>query len=311
MEDISARSIAEPSADLSPYRPEGVGSLDRGTPFREAALRAIVADPRFRAVAEASAAEATAQFQRLDGASRWLLKDLGRTSIYVATFALHAFLGSVTQSGLVATLVAQGVASRARVVAFVDRAIATGRLRVAPGSLPWTQRPLIPNAGFVDVLFDRLAGAFRVMGQIDTGIAAAADRMSNERIMAAAYVAIGRISATAEALGAPALPRMQLFMQRDGGLKLLQALLIRQAPDRDRLLESVSFSKTDVARDCGVSRIHLDTLLRDAEAAGLLTRVGRNGIIFDRALNDSYELWVALQIQGARLVAETILAFET
>ena len=57
-----------------------------------------------------------------------------------------------------------------------------------------------------------------------------------------------------------------------------------------------------------MSRIHLDTLLEDAESQGLLVRAGRGAVTFDPALSDSYELWVAMQVQATRLVAEAVLS---
>ena len=311
MEDNAVMGGAQAWADDAAYLPPAVGELDPKALFSEDALRAIVRDPRFRDVAEALAAEASTNFQGLDAASRWLLKDLGRTAIYVGAFALYAFLGTLTQSGLIAALTASGVASRSRVISFVDRAIATGRLGMSPGPLPWTQRPLTPRPVFVEVLRDLLAGGLRAIGPIDPTVALAARSLSNDRTVAAAYVTLGRTSGAMRSLGAPPLPRIEFFMQRDGGLKVLQELLLDQDPGRARLLEDTRLSKTDIARRSGVSRIHLNTLLEDAEAAGLLTRVGRSRIVFDRALSDSYELWVAIQIQGARLIAETILAHET
>lgn len=311
MEDDAVAGAARTWADDTAHGAPSAGSLDPNALFGEDALRGVVRDPRLRGVAEALAAEASAHFQGLDGASRWLLKDLGRTTIYVGAFALYAFLGTLTQSGLIAALTASGVARRSRVIAFVDRAIATGRLAVAPGSSPWTQRPLIPRPVFVEVLRDLLAGGLRAIGPIDPTVALAARSLSSDRTLAAAYVTLGRTSGALGALGAPLLPRIEFFMQRDGGLKVLQELLLDQDPGRVRLLEAARLSKSDIARRGGVSRIHLNTLLADAEAAGLLTRVGHGRIVFDPALSDSYELWVAIQIQGARLVAETILAHET
>jgi hypothetical protein len=279
--------------------------------FSETALRGVGRGPRFREVAEASAAEAIAEFQRLDPASRWLMKDLGRTSIYMAAYVLSALPGGLTLSGLIAPLVANRVANRGRIVAFVERALATGRLEVAPGPLPWTQRPLILRSAFVEVLRDRAVGALTIIGRVDPTCALAATRLSDDRALEVAYFKTAEITALVQTWGAPHLPRIEFFMTRDGGLKILQGLLLRQPSSRARLLEASTFSKTDLAKRCAVSRIHLDTLLEDAESEGLLVRAGRGAVMFDPALSDSYELWIAMQIQAARLVAEAVLAHET
>ncbi len=276
--------------------------------FFDEALREVARGPRFREVAEASAAEAIAEFQRLDPASRWLMKDLGRTSIYVAAYVLSALPGGLTLSGLIAPLVANRVANRGRIVAFVERALATGRLEVAAGPLPWTQRRLVLRPEFVEVLRDRAVGALTIVGRIDPTSALAATRLSDDRALEVAYFKIAGITALMHAWGAPRLPRIEFFMRRDGGLKILQGLLLSQPSSRARLLEAAAFSKTDLAKRCAVSRIHLDTLLEDAESQGLLVRAGRGAVTFDPALSDSYELWVAMQVQATRLVAEAVLS---
>ena len=296
------------------YMDDGSDAPARLSPsvlFSEAALREVARGPRFRELAEASAAEAIAEFQRLDPASRWLIKDLGRTSIYVAACVLSALPGGLTLSGLIAPLVANRVANRGRIVAFVERALATGRLDVAPGPLPWTQRRLTPRTAFVEVLRDRAVGTLTIVGRIDRASALAATRLSDDRALEVAYLKIAEVTALMRTWGAPRLPRIEFFMTRGGGLKILQGLLLRQASGRARLLEEAKFSKTELAHGCGVSRIHLDTLLRDAGSEGLLVSTGRGAVVFDPALSDSYELWVAMQVQAARLVAEAVVAVET
>jgi len=311
MDDSVRPWSADGAMDGGRPGPDAPWALSAKALFGEEALRAVTRGPRFRAVAEASTAEAMRHYRGLDVASRWLLKDVGRTSIYVAALALHALPGGLTMSGLTSAVVASGAASRGRVVAFVDYALAAGRLDIAPGSLPWTRRPLIPRPAFVDVLRDRLAGFLAVMGPLDPSLTHAAPRLSDNGVLVAGYLRIAQVAASMRALGAPRLTRIEFFLDRDGGMKVLQDLVGRQEPDRARLLEVATISRTQIAQACGVSRVHLNTLLEDAEAAGLLTRVGRNSIVFDPALNDSYELWVAMQVQVARLAADAVLRHQT
>ncbi len=311
MDDSAGASFAQVGLGDTGDSSQAPARLRPKALFSEAALREVARGPRFRGVAEASAAEAIAEFQRLDAASRWLTKDLGRTSIYVAAYVLNALPGGLTLSGLIEPLVANRVAKRGRIVAFVERALGTGHMEVAPGHLPWTQRRLLLCPPFVDVLRDRAVGALNTFGPLDPTSASAALRLSDDRILEVAYMKVAQITALAQSWGVPSLPRIEFFMRREGGLKILQGLLLRQSPGRARLLEAAVFSKTDLARSCGVSRIHLDTLLEDAESEGLLVRAGRGGVVFDAALSDSYMLWVAMQAQGARLVAEAVLAHGT
>jgi hypothetical protein len=190
------------------------------------------------------------------------------------------------------------------VAAFVDYALKAGRLEVAPGSAHWTQRPLIPSPEFFDVLRRRMAGAIRATSPLEPALEWAAERLADDSVLAAVHLRMAYVATNLTSFGAPKLPPIEFFMEREGGLKILQALIGRQDPVRARLLEVAVFSRTEVASECGVSRVHLNKLLEDAEAKGLLVRDGRARIVFDPALNDSYELWAALQVQATRLVAE-------
>jgi hypothetical protein len=73
------------------------------------------------------------------------------------------------------------------------------------------------------------------------------------------------------------VPELQLFFDRNAGLMILFSMLLAGEPD-DTVppARPVTISISATAGRFGVSRIHVRTLLRDAEAARLIERSGEN-----------------------------------
>ncbi len=289
----------------------GQASLDPQALFSDQAMRALTRHAVFRSVAEALAAEAIRHHEQSDAVSRWLLKDLGRSSIYAAALVLHGLPGELTTGGLISVVAAGGVVSRGRVISFVDHALRAGRVAIAPGSAPWTQRLLIPHPVFIDEFRQRVAGPLRAMSPLAPSLGRTADRLSDDSLLALVCWRGGQVATQAERLGARRLPTIEVFLHREGGMRVLQALLLRQDPTRERLLEVADLSRVHVARAAGVSRMQVNLLLKDAEALGVLAYDPGGRIHFHPSFNESYELWVAMQVQGARLIAETVLGHQT
>jgi DNA-binding MarR family transcriptional regulator len=74
------------------------------------------------------------------------------------------------------------------------------------------------------------------------------------------------------------VPDLQLFLDRNAGLMILFSMLLAGEPD-DTIppARPVAISISAIAGRFGVSRVHVRTLLRDAQAAGLIERTGVNG----------------------------------
>lgn len=73
-------------------------------------------------------------------------------------------------------------------------------------------------------------------------------------------------------------PDMELFLDRNAGLMILFSILLAGKND-DTIppRRPVPFSISAIANRFGVSRVHVRTLLRDAEAEGLIRREGPGG----------------------------------
>jgi DNA-binding MarR family transcriptional regulator len=73
-------------------------------------------------------------------------------------------------------------------------------------------------------------------------------------------------------------PELQLFLDRNAGVMILFSLMLAgEAGDTIPPTRPVTMSISAIAGRFGVSRVHVRTLLRDAEAAGLIARAGENG----------------------------------
>ena len=99
-------------------------------------------------------------------------------------------------------------------------------------------------------------------------------------------------------------PEMRLFTDRDAGVMTLFVLMLGADPS-DSLPPSrpVPLSIAALARQLGVSRTHILRLVRDSEAAGLLTRIGDKGeqVAFAPRLREGLQNLVAALFQLALL----------
>jgi hypothetical protein len=240
-----------------------------------------------------------------------MLKDVGRTAVYVAIVILDSLPFGVTPGQLAKICFANSVCSRARALAFVSHGLATGHLVLIPGPQSWTKRRLIPQPAFRDILRGILAGLMGAGQDIAPELSDTIPLLADDRHFAVAMTALGQIATQAARLGVSPIPAIEFFTERDGGLRMLQHLAGRQEPLRARLLDTAQLFKTEVARRCGVSRIHLDTVLADAAQAGFLSMPTPNRVVFAPALDEAFERWVILQIQSLRYIARAMRAAAT
>lgn len=277
-----------------------------GLPFVKARLTDLRRHRLFRSTAECVSRAELETYAGFDATARWMFKDLGRAAMYLALVVLDRMPGGATAGVLVSACVAGGAGSRARVLAFVDRGLSSRCFTLVPGSQPWTKRRLILEGAFRDTLRRSLSGAMNALRNIAPEVADAVPLLCDDDRFAAAAASLAVLARDGPALGMPAMPAVAFFIHRDGGLRLLQDLVGRQEPDRARLLTAARLPMSEVARRCGVSRIHLETLLEDAAAAGLLSRPTRDLVAFSAALNEDFERYVAVQIEGLRFIARAM-----
>jgi hypothetical protein len=276
-------------------------SVDRG--IRDADLLSIRSSPLLRETLDKIARECVAYFTTLDSNGRWMLADIGRTSIYMAALVLDArpeglSMARLTRAAHIATV------SRGRVNDFVERALAAREFVIQPGADAWTQRRMTVRPEFVDRLRRRFAIDARGVVRLDPVLAPAPDLLEDEALFRRFLYWIG-VFASRGRLSVKGPTPMKLFLHSGGGGRLLMALLAAQAPGRARLLQSAPISRAALARDCSVSRPHVNRLLARAEEAGLIQFVGESQIEIGQDLSDAFEgtLTSNLYVTRAALIA--------
>jgi hypothetical protein len=267
----------------------------------EAAVARVRGHPLYLETARRMAVSALEAHAREDLATRWLLKDLGRTSTYTTLAMLDALPEPMTAARLARGLAATGVASRGRVIAFVAYAEQTGRIVVAPGEAAWAQRPLILTQAFYEPLRRRFEATFRAMALIAPEAGEGARLVASDDGVRRANRVLAMLLVARPELGVhTADPLRRIFMMRDAGMRLLQHFVAHRPADGERLLEGGAFSRSDLSRRYGVSRTHINRMIADAEAAGLVTLPRPDRIAFSPALADALEAFYAGQIQVSR-----------
>jgi len=283
---------------------------DIATLLSDDAAAALRASPDFRAVAEQLIADSLANYRTLDAAGRWMLADIGRASLYAAAVILDAQPTGVSATMLTAAAEGNRASSRGRVAQFIRFAQDAGEIVVPPGSEAWTRRRLTLRPAFVDRLRRRsIADASVVSGmvpEIAPLVASLEDDATYRRFLTWAGVL-----ATHERVVGPATP-VTMFLQRRSGMRILYHLALAQAPDRSRLLEEAAISRNQLSHLYEVSRAHINRLLADAEAEGLLSCPTPTRVVFSPALSEDFERTLAflIQINRAAFVATLATALE-
>jgi hypothetical protein len=85
-------------------------------------------------------------------------------------------------------------------------------------------------------------------------------------------------------------------------------MTLEQPPDRPQMLSEAPLSRNHLSHLYEVSRAHINRLLADAEADGLLTCPTPTRVVFSRALSDDFEKTVAFSIQLNRAAFAATLA---
>ncbi|THD60952.1 hypothetical protein [Phenylobacterium sp.] len=275
----------------------------------DAAVAHLRGHPRFREAVEAFARESLVHYEQQDAATRWLLKDLGRAALYLAATILDGTPEGLTFARLAMTAASNGTCSRGRVLAFVHYAQAAGRLTVPPGPEPWARRRLVLTPAFIDPTRERLVGALEATAIVAPEVAEALPRLKSDTVARQAATAVGMLLNFRPELNRnPGGPLRQIFIARDGGMRMLQHLMVRQPAQRGRLMETARLSRAELARRYGVSRTHVNRLLDDAQAAGALTLPAADRVEFSSAFSDEVEAFFGGVMQVNRVVARTLMA---
>lgn len=265
--DALARSL--PQAEYDPVR--GLG----GYVVSEAALAALKRHPEFNEAWRTVAVSLIKQYRgtRLLNA---LINDCGRNAIAVLALYLHRTAtpgdarSGLTVSRMKAICADQDIASPGRIEALIMMMRAFGFVRPLPDGSDRRVRRLEPTERLIAILHERWDTVLGAMTPIfpDAGHARAA--LSDEAFERALVQRFGvyflsgfRLMDDPETMG--------LFGQRNGGLAIAFSLVTAGGPrEPDDMARPVPISISALARQFGVSRVHVRKMLRDAAAAGYL-----------------------------------------
>jgi hypothetical protein len=305
------RSASAPATDAvgrMSARPS-LGDID--ALLSDEAMAALRAHPDFSAAAEQLIAASLANYRTLDAVGRWMLTDIGRASLYMAAVILDAQPNGVSATALTAAAQGNQASSRGRVAQFIRFAQDAGEVVVPPGSEPWTRRRLTLRPAFVDRLRLRTIADASAVSRFAPEIATLIDSLEEDATYRRFLTWVG-VLATHERIVGPPTP-VTMFLQRRSGMRILYHLTLAQAPDRRRLLEEAAISRNQLSQLYEVSRAHINRLLADAEAAGLLSCPTQTRVVFSPALSDAFERTLAfiIQINRAAFIATLATALET
>ncbi|MDI1344715.1 MAG: hypothetical protein PSV22_11525 [Pseudolabrys sp.] len=248
------------------------------TPEEIGALRA---EPGFAGAMRTSAASLTEMYQG-GHLLNWLMDDRARLLFGYLTLYLHYTRDPADPtSGLTPTRMKimsaeQGICSSGRTTAMLSLMRFGGYL--APDvSADGRQRRLVPTGKLLDMLQARWRVHFGAMAPLvpdgDAMMTALSEPDFGPRLVVGIskrFLAGFRFLTHAPDLG--------LFAERNAGMLILASLLTAGEPgDAMPPQRPVPISISALARRFSVSRPHVLKLIRDAAAAGLITRIGADG----------------------------------
>jgi hypothetical protein len=293
-------------------------TTDLSTPkvFDPRDVAALRLNPAFPGAVRAS----TAMMVELYKGNRLLnaiVNDRGRLTLSCLALHLH-FAGDPAdpRSGLTAARMkaisaAEGFASPGRVSAILALMRWAGYL--APASASGDNHRLAATPAFIALHRDRWRRQLAVVATLLDEGRLGLDAMDRPGFTAAYAAAQARQFLSGFRLIAHG-PALELFAERNCGLLLLASIIASgDADDLAVPARPVPISISALARRFGVSRPHVIALLRDAEAQGLLARVGPNGsqALLSRRLADDVEaFFAAVYLFHARSVRETLAVID-
>ena len=261
---------------------DGAASLfEPGGPLSAAAMAQARADPRLPEAIRTLGRGMLAIY-RGNRLLNVLINDRGRMAIgYLALYLHDGAAPDGRGSGfgvgqLKAMCAAAGIASPGRTGAMLTLMRMTGFVASASAADDRRRHVLVPTEKLREAHRERwshMAEALRVIRPD----AAAAFALGDPEFEAA-YV---RHSAEYWLAGLRMIdlaPEMQLFLDRNGGLMILLSIILSGDARESGLPERpIPITISGFSSRFGISRVHVRTMLRDAEAAGYIARTGEGG----------------------------------
>lgn len=272
-------------------------------PFAPAAFAAWRNHPQFFAVAEDHARANLDTFASLSLLGRWLVSDLGRSALTGAALVLDGFPGGLTAGALVHAAITNRSCSRGRALAYLRRCELNDLIVPVDTGGPRTpETPLVLRPQFLAMVVPfthtHMRSAARLAPEMQPALEQLHDEAFRRRLMAWTGI---MTASRPDLFAGPDMP-IDLFLDRDGGSRILDSFLVSQPAGRRRMLERAPLSRSALARASFVSRTHVMRLLEDGERLGLL-KVRDREISFSPELSDDVERHYALIFETARTVA--------
>lgn len=298
---------------MLPIPPSAAGALALIDP---GAVAALVGTPQLRAAIHRHIDATFALVAELDDFGFWLSRNRDRVALAALAAALATRDIGVTGGEFVRLAEAAGFASRAAAQDFLARALAAGHL-VAPGTRAMASQPVKlgrPLWRAIRRLVRHLYGAL-AMAWPDLAPIARGQRETLRRL--GQYLLTGLLwRHAALRQGAPlpfarpaflaAYAQVAPFLARDIGLRFLFAMIDQPPTAATRLLEEAALSRRQLAARLRVSRIHINRLLAELVAAGLVTMPADDRLRFAPALSDAVEYLFAHAFQTMRGLAHAV-----
>jgi hypothetical protein len=278
-------------------------------------LEVLQAHPRFAEAMLATARHTVDQYSRSRVAG-WLLSDrtlavlaLGAVCLDAETRADDSRSG-LTPSRFKAFCVENRICSEGRAAAVLAFLRLSGHIEAETHPADKRITRLRPSGKLVEMVRTRLRGQLEVASILCPEIAPAAARLDDpafERLfhcrLLSQYKSGMRLLAYA--------PAIRLFAERDVGVLVLLALMLGAEGSESVPHEGpLPLSIAALARRFRVSRTHILRMVRDAEAAGLVSRVGERGeqLVFSPQLRADLRNLVASMYQYVTVCADAVLS---
>ncbi|MFZ5673061.1 MAG: hypothetical protein ACOZAM_08865 [Pseudomonadota bacterium] len=244
------------------------------TPLALAMLRA---HPRFAEAMRASA-QGLIALHRRNRVMSWFLSDRPLALIGHAVIYLHLEgraddpLSGLTPSRFRGFCRANRLCSPGRASAILAFLRLTGHIEAVPHPGDRRVTQLRPSEKLMEIARARLARQFPVVALLRPDVAPAVEALGDPDFETALFRAFGAWFISGSRILDHA-PRLHLFAERDAGMLILYGLMLAGSPDDEVVpVKPVPVSISALAKQFQVSRTHVLRLLRDAEAAGLLSR---------------------------------------
>lgn len=265
------------------------------------AFERLRSHPEFRAAVEDHCRDSLDHYSRMAPVDRWLISDLGRQSLSRGLVILDAVFGEVRARDIVESARVNRTCSRGRVIAYLRRCELNGMLSgpPAPSAMDRVYR-LEPR--FIDAMAPFTEVTVRTIARLAPEAAPAARAIGDPDFRRRFMITLGRLSVSRRDLFAgPDMP-VVLFLNRDGGERIMEQLIVSQSPDRRQMLDRAPVSRSSLARKAFTSRQHVRRLLEAGEAQGLLA-VSPRSVTASAHLSEDLERHFALILEIARAAA--------